>query len=150
MAISFLRCHSLFVHKLTDEIMPQREIEVILARQLASSLAMPIFIVDTDGTLLYYNEPAEGILGRRFDETGALSVSEWGVLFSPLDADGHPMPPEELPLVVALRERHPVHGRLRIQGLDGVLRTIEVTALPLVGQAGRFVGAVAVFWEVNR
>ena len=35
--------------------MAHEEIEVILARQLASYLAMPIFIVDPQGTLLYYN-----------------------------------------------------------------------------------------------
>jgi len=44
--------------------MAQHEIEVILFRQLAASLAMPIFIVDPQGTLLYCNEPAELILGR--------------------------------------------------------------------------------------
>ncbi len=130
--------------------MPQQEIEVILARQLASSLAMPIFIVDTDGALLYYNEPAEGVLGRRFDETGALSVAEWSALFSPVDAERRPIPSEELPLVITLRTHQPVHGGFWIQGLDGVLRNIAVTALPLVGHAGRFVGAMAVFWEVGR
>ena len=39
--------------------MPQQEIEMILVRQLASYLAMPIFIVDPQGTLVFYNEPAE-------------------------------------------------------------------------------------------
>ena len=47
-----------------------KPIQIILARQLASSLATPILIVDTDGTLIYYNEPAEVILDQRFDETG--------------------------------------------------------------------------------
>ena len=37
---------------------------------------MPIFLVDTEGNLLYYNEPAEAILGRRFSETGANSHHE--------------------------------------------------------------------------
>jgi PAS domain-containing protein len=46
--------------------MPQLEIEMILMRQLASYLAMPIFIVDPVGNLVFYNEPAESILGRRF------------------------------------------------------------------------------------
>jgi hypothetical protein len=27
------------------------------------------------------------------------------------------------------------------------LREIEVTAFPLVGQADRFLGAIAIFWE---
>ena len=37
--------------------MSQKEIEVILARQLASYLALPVFIVDLEGTLLFYNDP---------------------------------------------------------------------------------------------
>ncbi len=53
---------------------PQQEIEMILARQLASYLVMPIFVVDPAGTLVFYNEPAEPILGRRFDETGAMPL----------------------------------------------------------------------------
>ena len=52
--------------------MPQRAIELILMRQLASYLAMPIMLFDPAGHLLLYNEPAEPILGRRFDETGEL------------------------------------------------------------------------------
>ena len=52
--------------------MAQKPIELILMRQLASSLVMPIFLVDTSGTLVYYNEPAEQILGVRFDEIGEM------------------------------------------------------------------------------
>ena len=39
--------------------MPQQEIEVILMRQLASYLAMPILVVDTEGDLVFFNEAAE-------------------------------------------------------------------------------------------
>ena len=33
---------------------------------------MPIFLVDPEGTLVYYNEPAERLLGYRYDETGEM------------------------------------------------------------------------------
>jgi PAS domain-containing protein len=56
--------------------MPQQEIEMILVRQLASYLAMPIFVVDPQGTLVFYNEPAELLLGRRFEETGEMSIAD--------------------------------------------------------------------------
>lgn len=128
--------------------MSQKEIEIILARQLASYLAIPIFIVDPEGTLLYYNEPAEAILGRRFAETGELRLDEWATAFTPTADDGRPLPPEALPLVVALRRREPAHRSFWIRGLDGVRRHIEVTALPVVGQAGRYLGGIAFFWEL--
>ncbi|HUP01082.1 MAG TPA: PAS domain-containing protein [Gemmatimonadota bacterium] len=127
--------------------MPQQEIEIILARQLASYLAVPIFLVDPQGTLLFYNEPAESILGRRFEESGPMSLDEWATVFEPSDESGAPLPPAELPLVTALNQGRPAHKSFRIRGLDGGRRSIEVTSYPLVGQAGRQLGALAVFWE---
>lgn len=127
--------------------MAQQEIEIILMRQLASYLAAPVFIVDPHGNLIYYNEPAEQILGHRFEETGEMPVDEWSTIFLPTDEDGVPLPPDELPLVVALRDRRPVHREFRIRGLDGMFRHIDVTAFPFIGQRGRFLGGVALFWE---
>jgi len=129
--------------------MSQKEIEVILARQLVSYLALPVFIVDPQGTLLFYNEPAESVLGRRFEETGEMRISEWSTIFKPMDEHGRPIKPDSLPLAIALNERRPAHGRFWIRGLDGVLRHIEVTAVPIIGQAERYLGGIAIFWEVK-
>ncbi len=128
--------------------MSQRELEIILARQLAEHLAMPIFIVDPEGNLLFYNEPAERILGTRFDETGMMPVSEWATIFKPLDRNCKPLKVEDLPLVIATNERRPAHLDFWIESLDHKLRQIEVTAFPLVNQSQRFLGAIALFWEV--
>lgn len=127
----------------------QKEIELILARQLASYLVMPIFIVDPPGNLIYYNEPAEVILGRRFEETGEMPVEVWSTLFKPMDEHGEPLAPESLPLVIALRDQRPAHREFWIEGLDGVRRKIHVTAFPLNGQAERNLGGLAIFWEVK-
>jgi PAS domain-containing protein len=129
--------------------MPQREIEVILTRQLASYLTLPIFIVDPNGTLVFYNEPAEAILGHRFEETGEMSAAEWTTAYTATRPGDGSTPPEQLPLMIALHKRRPAHGELIIQGRDHVRRHIEVTAFPLAGQAGRHLGAVAIFWEVT-
>src|SRR5262245_26907649 len=128
----------------------QKPIELILMRQLASSLAMPIFLVDADGTLVFYNEPAERILGRRFDETGEMSAAEWAAVFVPTDEAGRAIPPEKVPLMLAHVERRPVHERLQIRGLDHVSPQVQATAIPLIAPAGRYVGAVAIFWEAAR
>ena len=128
--------------------MSQHEIELILARHLSEHLAMPIFIVDPAGDLLFYNEPAEAILGERFDETGPMPASRWSTIFQPVDQDGKPLSPEDLPLVVAMTTHHPAHKSFWIRGLDDALRQIAVTAFPLIGQAGRYLGAVAIFWEI--
>jgi PAS domain-containing protein len=129
--------------------MSQKEIEVILARQLSDYLAMPVFIVDPQGTLIFYNEPAERILGLRFEETGEMPAGEWATVFEPTDEAGQPLNPGRLPLIIALTERRPAHRDMWIRGLDSVLRHIEVTAFPLIGQAERFLGGIALFWEVK-
>lgn len=127
--------------------MSQKAIEIILMRQLASYLAMPILLVDTTGSLLFYNEPAEAILGRRFDETGEMPLDEWYRLVKLTAEDGSPVPREARPLVIALEKRQAAHRAFRLQGLDGVVRKIEGTAFPLEGQGGRHLGAVVIVWE---
>jgi PAS domain-containing protein len=129
--------------------MAQREIELILIRQLAAYLATPIFVVGPDGGLLYYNEPAERLLGRPFDQADGMGFEEWSTVFRPVRPDGSPAMPESLALARALRDHVPAHERLRIVGLDGTPREIEVTALPLEGQGGRHLGAVSIFWTVD-
>jgi PAS domain-containing protein len=126
---------------------PQLQVEVILMKQIASYLATPIFVVDPMGNLVYFNEPAEGILGQRYDEAGDMPLHEWSSVFAPTDERGELLPPEDLPLVCALERRRPAHGPMWIRGLDGAIRHIAVTAFPLVGQNDRNLGAVAIFWE---
>ena len=124
-------------------------VEIILARQLASYLSVPIFVVDPDGELLFYNEPAERIVGTRFDETGKMAMEEWTTVFEPTDEDGVPIPPSELPLVATLETRQPALRSLFIRGLDGELRRITTVSVPLLAQGKRFVGGLAFFWEVK-
>jgi PAS domain-containing protein len=128
-------------------LMSQHDIEVILTQQLASYLALPIFIVDPAGNLIFYNEPAENVLGMRFDETGEMKASEWGTAFRPTDEAGAPVPVEQLPLVRALQELRPAQAQLWIVGMDGKRRGLEITAVPIIGIGGRVVGAAAIFWE---
>lgn len=128
--------------------MSQQEIEVILARHLAEYLALPMFIVDPDGNLVYYNDAAGSVLGYNYDETGPMPASEWATLFQPVDQKGRPLKAEELPLVMVTMKHHPAHRGFWIRGMDGATRYIEVTAFPLIVQGQRFLGAIAVFWEV--
>jgi PAS domain-containing protein len=133
--------------EIVSEPPPQKAVEVILTRQLASYLAMPVFLVDPHGNLLYYNEPAEALLGHRYEESGELTADVWSTIWEARTDDGRPLPPEELPLMMALTNRQPAHRHMNITGLDGTARHIEVTAFPLEGQGGRHLGAVALFWE---
>ena len=123
-------------------------VELILVRHLASRLAVPVFVVDRDGDLVFFNEPAEAVLGRRFEEIRSMPFDDWTTAFLPPDAD-RAFAVDDLPLVVALRRREPVHRTLDIQAADGTRRTIEATAFPLLAAGGEMVGAVAMFWETG-
>ena len=89
--------------------MPAYEIEIILNRQLADCLSMPVFITDTQGNLIFYNEPAEQILGTRFEDSGEMKVETWSKIFKQQDEDGNLLPPESLPLVRTIRDQYPYH-----------------------------------------
>lgn len=125
----------------------QKNLILILAREFASKLATPMFVVDAAGDLVFYNEPAEEVLGRSFGEGGEMPVKTLPSLFSPEDLEGKPLALEELPLGIALVARKPAHRDLRIAGLDGRKRVVSVTAFPLFARANELVGAVAVFWQ---
>ena len=83
-------------------------IELLLLKQVAGYLAMPVFLIDEDGALEYYNEPAEELLGQRYEETGQIPLDTWGKIWAPTDLEGRPLAPEELPVAMAGRERRPV------------------------------------------
>ena len=128
---------------------PQQPLEMILLRQLASYLAIPIWMMDEAGNLVFYNEPAERLLGIQFDDAGPIRASDLVGMFQVTDPDGKPLVDSELPIVGALTKRVPSHRPLRICGLDGTWREIETSAIPIEGQGNRFLGAFATFWEVD-
>ncbi len=127
--------------------MSAHPIEIILSRQLADSLSIPIFIVDPKGNLLFYNEPAEELLGMRFEDTGFMPVEEWSTRFKPEDETGKPLPPVSLPLVKTLTHQKPAHGEFWIWSMTGERLRISVTSYPIIGRAHNFLGATALFWK---
>jgi hypothetical protein len=127
--------------------MSGKPIEALLTIEWATHLDVPAFVVEPDGTLLFYNEPAEVLLGRQFEDTGPMAQADWASAWVPCDADERPLLPEELPLVHALEHGVAAHAAVWITGLDGVRRHIDITAIPLLGREDRLLAAVALFWE---
>ena len=131
--------------------MPQKEIELILLRQWASYLETPIWLMGPDFELLYYNEPAEPILGRRFEEAGPMPGHELDRIFTTTTLDGDPINAGDLPINIALTDRRPAHLSFRILPLDGSpSKPLTVTAIPLEGHGGRNLGAMAMFWKMEQ
>lgn len=123
----------------------QRPLELILARNLLSSLSTPAFLANRANDIIFYNEAAGALLGRRFEESGAMSAEAWLNDFGPLDDHGEPIPLEEQPLTIALRANRAAHARHRIRSLGGAVHDVEVSGMPIIGATG-FHGAMVFFW----
>jgi PAS domain-containing protein len=123
----------------------QRPLELILARNLMSALSTPAFLVDEGGLLVFYNEAAGLLLGKRFEELGTVGPQEWGTLFGPFDEQGAPIPYDDLPIVKAVRAGRPAHAEMTVRSTDGSNHDVEVSAFPILTAHGSQ-GAIAVFW----
>ena len=123
-------------------------LEMIEARSLTSRLSTASFLVDGEGTLLYFNDAAGELLGVSFAEAGRMESGTWGTSFRPREPGGRELPLGELPLVIAVQSGQPAYARMRITAADGTDRDIEVAALPIMGGDSQ-AGALAIFWPVH-
>jgi PAS domain-containing protein len=114
-----------------------------------ASLSTPAFLVDEGGVLVFYNEAAGRLLGKRFEELGTVGPEEWGPVFGPFDDDGQLIPYEQLPLVEAVRDGRPAHTTFCVCSADGARHEVEASALPIMTPHGTR-GAIAVFWPTGR
>ncbi|MFL5823099.1 MAG: hypothetical protein ACJ764_06625 [Solirubrobacteraceae bacterium] len=123
-------------------------LELILARNLISTISLGALLFDPDGAILFYNDAAGELIGARFEETGPIPQARWAAELGPFDELGQPMPRDDLPLTIALRDGRPAFGRFCIRG-ESELVAVEAAALPLVGTTGNH-GALIVFWPEDR
>jgi PAS domain-containing protein len=107
----------------------QQSLQLILARNLISTLSTPAFLVDPDATVVFYNDAAGDLLGLHYEETGKVALDDW-----------------RLPLKEELCGRRPVHTTAGVTTAGDVECEVEVLALPLIGPDEEHEGAVGVFW----
>jgi PAS domain-containing protein len=127
----------------------QKPLELILARNLLTSIATPAFLVAKDGSLLFYNEGAGALLGVPFEEIGRMSPSEWIETFGPFDTDGDPIEVERLPLTVALRDGRPAHANFTIRSTRGARHEIAASGMPIISNVHGASGAIVFFWPLD-
>ena len=91
----------------------QKPLELILARNLLTSLSTPAFLVDQDAVLVFYNEAAGALLGRPFEDVGRMSPQQWISTHGPFGEDGEPVALDDLPTTQAVRDGRPAHAVFR-------------------------------------
>jgi PAS domain-containing protein len=126
-----------------------KSLPLILARELGANLATPMFLIDKKGTLAFYNEAAELLIGRPFAELGEIPALDFGEELRLRDSDGSPLRRRDTPAGIAFFERRPAHKLLVATSYDGIDRRVEVTAYPLFGATDDLHGVLTVFWEAR-
>ncbi|HEX9683935.1 MAG TPA: PAS domain-containing protein [Acidimicrobiales bacterium] len=127
----------------------QKALTLILARELASNLATPMFVIDARGYLVFYNDAAEGLIGKPFAEIGEIAANDWGAMLDLSTESGEPLDTHDTPPAVAYYHHRPAHDALVVTALDGTRRHIEVTAYPLFAKPEEVEGVLAIFWEAG-
>ena len=128
--------------------MPAKPLQLILARQLASLVSMPILLFDAEGTLVFFNEPAEPILNRRFEETGEMSGDELLSLLEVQDENRCPVAPEDRPSRIARAERRAISRTMWLRATGTEWKHLGVTTVPLIAEGDTLVGLLHLFWEL--
>ena len=124
------------------EPMCQRD---LLFHRLLHALPAAIYTTDAQGRLDFFNDAAVALAGRR-----PLPGESWSVAWKLLRPDGTPLPHDECPMAVALRERRPIHGEEAIaERPDGSRVTFQAYPTPLFDEAGVLVGAVNMMLDVT-
>jgi len=108
-------------------------------RALVDALPAAIYATDAQGRITYFNDAAAALWGCRPE----LGTSEWCGSWKLFWPDGRPLPHDQCPMAVALKERRPVRGVDAIaERPDGSRVPFLPYPTPLYDAAGTLIGAV--------
>ena len=114
-------------------------------RDLLNALPVAVYTTDAEGRITFYNEAAAEFAGRR-PALGDL----WCVTWRLFNLDGSPLPHDQCPMAVALKEGRPVRGAEAIaERPDGSRVTFVPYPTPLRDESGALVGAVNMFVDIT-
>jgi PAS domain-containing protein len=132
-----------------ERVPEQRNLVLILARAFASQLATAVFLLDPEGTIIYYNEAGERLTGRPFIEGAGQTIDEWMMRRRPRDEEGLELPIQDLPLGTTMLKQEPAHGILTFRTEDGVDRRVETASFPLFAHTEDLVGIISIVWPIE-
>ena len=116
------------------------------SRAILDVLPVAIYATDADGCIVYYNEAASELAGRR----PALGKDQWWVPWQQYTPDGVPLPHDQCPMAIALKEDRPLRSvEAMLRRLDGTCMPFLANPTPLHDSSGALVGAVNVLVEIG-
>jgi PAS domain S-box-containing protein len=138
--------------KIARDITERKEVEARLQdserqlRDLLSAIPAAIYTTDAQGKLTYFNQPAVELAGR----TPALGSDEWCVTWKLYWPDGTPLPHDQCPMAIALKEGRPIRNVEAVaERPDGTRVPFIPYPTPLRDAKGNVVGAINMLVDVS-
>src|SRR5205807_3927858 len=119
-------------------------VELILARNLISSMTLAALLCDAEGTIVFFNDAAGELLGQGFDQTGRLSPQQWSSTFGAGAESGRPNVDDDGAVSRAGRDGPPAHTRICLRAQDDYTE-VEMSTVPLRTVDG-FKGAIILLY----
>ena len=115
-------------------------------RELLDAFPAPVYTTDAAGRITFYNEAAVRFSGRQ----AQLGTDRWCVTWRLYWPDGTPLPHDECPMAIALKEDRAVRGTQAVaERLDGTRVPFIPHPTPLRDASGALVGAVNMLLEID-
>ena len=115
-------------------------------REILDALPVALYTTDAEGRITYYNEAAVEMSGRR----PTLGSDKWCVTWKLFKPDGTPLPHDQCPMAVALKEKRAVRGAEAVaERPDGSRVPFIPYPTPLFDAAGEMAGAVNVLVDIG-
>jgi PAS domain S-box-containing protein len=117
-----------------------------LSREAIEALPAAIYMTDAEGRLTFYNAAAAELWGCR-PELGKTNFCGSWKLYWP---DGTPLPHDECPMALALRQRRPIRGMEAVaERPNGTRIPFIPYPTPLFDASGRLTGAVNMLVDIS-
>ena len=119
---------------------------VITNQSLLEALPVAVYLTDAEGRITYYNPAAVELWGGA-PAPNAYWCGSWK-LFRP---DGSPLPHDECPMALALKEKRPVRGvEAILERPDGSRVIFAPYPTPLFDDSGQLTGAINMLMDVTK
>jgi PAS domain S-box-containing protein len=117
-----------------------------IVRQVLDALPAAIYTTDAKGRVTYFNPAAVELAGR----APTLSSDEWCLTWRLYTPEGTPLPYDECPMALALKEERAIRGvEALAEQPDGTRRPFLPFPTPLRDLSGKLVGAVNMLVDIS-